>query len=184
MRTARSSQTSPGKGPGYLFGDGYIWALVDGRWSYAGTYEQISVDAPRVSFDMMVHTTGELANRWLIDTVVQMGVEAALSGVGGVALGALSRGLAATDVLGIGRLAGGGATTLGVGATPVVFKTAHYAPRLVAAGVNVAKAEAAVGAAIAMGQRGGELVVDGVKLIWRSFAYNGQLYVGTIHKKW
>jgi len=159
-------------GGGYLFRDGYMWALVDGKWSYAGTYEQISVDSPQINFDSMVHTTGVLADRWLRENATQMAIGSGLSAIGGVVAGVVRGGLA------------GGAATLGAGATPVVFKTMHYASRLAAAGVNVAKAEAAVGAAIAMGQRAGELVVDGVPLIWRSYAYNGQVYVGTIHVKW
>ena len=160
-------------GRAYLFRHGSMWALVDGHWSYAGTYEQISVDSPGVNFGMMLHATGVLADRWLRESATQMAIGSGLSAVGGLVSGVVS-----------GSLAAGGATTLGVGGMPTVFKSMHYAPRLVAAGVSVAKAEAAVRGAIAMGQRGGEVVVDGVRLIWRSYAYNGQLYVGTIHVKW
>ncbi len=160
-------------GGSYRFYKGQIWTVVNGQWTYAGTYEQVSEDAPQANFDVMIHSAGGLAERWLREAATQMAIGTAIAATGGLAAGALSGGLTA-----------GGATTLGVGGIPVVFKTMHYAPRLVAAGVSVAKAEAAVRGGIAMGQRGGELVVDGVKLIWRAYAYNGQLYVGTIHVKW
>lgn len=103
-----------------------------------------------------------------------------MAATGGLAAGVFSGGLATGGVTTLGLGAAGTAT----GAMPIVFKTIHYAPRRVAAGVSVAKAEAAVRGAIAMGQRSGELVVDGVNLIWRSYVYNGQVYVGTIHVKW
>jgi hypothetical protein len=65
-----------------------------------------------------------------------------------------------------------------------VFKSLHYASRLIKGGVDVDRAEAAVREAIAMGQQEGQFVLDEVTLIWRSHVWNGQIWVGTIHIKW
>jgi len=71
------------------------------------------------------------------------------------------------------------ATRLGA----VIFKTGHYAQRLIAAGVDVGRAEAAVQAAIkAGGPLVNEIIVDGVKLRYIAEARPGGLIsVGTIH---
>jgi hypothetical protein len=150
-----------------------VTAWVNNRWVFAGSYAYLGPDQPR-TFNAMIQFAGDVA---------EPGVKVALG------IGVVTTTIPAAAIAG-GALVAGGGTTLGLGAAgttdamPIVFKTMHYAPRLATAGVSVARAEAAVRVAIAMGQRGGELVVDGVTLIWRSHAYNGQLYIGTIHVKW
>ena len=94
-------------GGGYLFRNGYMWALVDGNWAYAGSYEHISYDFPPISFDTMIHATGVLADRWLRENAKELAIGSAIAATGGLAGGLFSGGLAAEEVLGIGRVAAG-----------------------------------------------------------------------------
>lgn len=74
----------------------------------------------------------------------------------------------------------------------LVFKTGHYAPRLIAAGVDVASAEAAVMAeinaleSVVEGQLiEGQLTVNDILLQYRAMPLpGGQISVGTIHPVW
>ncbi len=74
----------------------------------------------------------------------------------------------------------------------LVFKTGHYAQRLIAAGVDVASAEADVVGeinaleSVVEGQlMEGQLTVDGVLLQYRAMPLpGGQISVGTIHPVW
>lgn len=86
----------------------------------------------------------------------------------------------AAGIVPFGRVLGEGAT---------IFRTAHYADRLIAGGVGVSNAEAAVAGAMSS-MRGllsegapfwGRLTVDGVLLEYRAFPLpGGQVNVGTI----
>ena len=71
----------------------------------------------------------------------------------------------------------------------IVFKTAHYASRLAAAGLNVLKVEAAVEKTVRglkpVGECSGRMVIDGVLIQWRAFVRgDGTVSVGTIHPVW
>ena len=72
-----------------------------------------------------------------------------------------------------------------VAAGRLFLKTSHYAPRLLAAGLNVAKVEAAViktvGNLRPAGEVRGRLIVDGVKIEWRAFVRpDGTVNIGSI----
>ena len=113
-------------GGDYVFRNGYMWAWCNGKWSYAGTYEQVSIDSPQINFVMMVQTAGVLADRWLRENAKEMAIGSALSGVGGVVSGALSGGLA------VGGTAGAsGVTDLAV-VTAKGARYANYATKLTA----------------------------------------------------
>ena len=86
----------------------------------------------------------------------------------------------------------GGAPTAAEGAASAastIFKTAHYADRLIAEGVDVANAEAAVASDVTALQNSlsvgapfsGRLTVDGVLLEYRAYPLpGGSVNVGTI----
>lgn len=91
-----------------------------------------------------------------------------------------------------GRIASVFANKAGAGAAKAaetVFKTSHYAPRLEAAGVNVARAESAVAKEVAT-MRGsmssnadvvGRLHIDGVLVEYRArLLSNGSVNIGTL----
>jgi RHS repeat-associated protein len=70
-----------------------------------------------------------------------------------------------------------------------VFKTAHYAPRLTAVGLNVKKVETAVEQVVRslrpVGEVSGRMKVDGVLIQWRAFILpDGTINIGTIHPVW
>lgn len=84
---------------------------------------------------------------------------------------------------------------LGIGVSPaqkaiiagnVVFKTSHYAPRLLKIGVDVAKAERVALAAIRQtGALTGPINVGGQNLVYRAYLLpDGKLNVGTIFAPW
>jgi hypothetical protein len=114
--------------------------------------------------------------------VFTMPVDVAVSAYEAIRDRDVSGAIVAASVAPIGKLA-----LLAKGAA--IFKTAHYAQRLQAAGLNVARTEAVVakevaamrGAMQAGAPLSGRLVIDGVLIEYRVMPMaNGTLTVGTI----
>jgi RHS repeat-associated protein len=105
-------------GSGISLRNGVIFATVNGNQVVAGSYEQTSVDP---TFNNFIRGTGQLADRWLKQSLTQMAVGTAMGAGGGLLQGALSGGLAFQEVLGIGRIAGSTLeATFGAGRAAVV----------------------------------------------------------------
>jgi RHS repeat-associated protein len=120
-------ESAMGKAGGnYLLQNGNMWALVNGKWNYAGFYEHISDDPAPVTFDSFIHQTGNLASRWLKENVREMAIGSAVSAVGGAVSGALGGGLVAG-----GTAAGSDVTDLAV-VTAKGARYANYATKLTA----------------------------------------------------
>jgi RHS repeat-associated protein len=99
-------QLEKNPGAGITLRNGWIFATVNGQQVVVGTYEQTSVDP---TFNSFIRQTGDLASHWLRENVTEMGIGTAIAATGGLAAGAFSGGLAAEEVLGIGRVAAGAA---------------------------------------------------------------------------
>ena len=106
-----------------------------------------------------------------------MAAWAASGAIGGAVSGALSGGLAATEVLGIGRIAGGARVTFG-----------HGARHLAGTGIPQVEVEAAIRSQVQSIARGasatgsfwGKVVVRGQKIFYRAFTRpDGSIHVGT-----
>jgi hypothetical protein len=72
------------------------------------------------------------------------------------------------------------------GRLSILFRTAHYAKRLQAGGLNVHRVEAAVQRVVRginpRGEVSGRLTIDGVLVQWRAFVRpDGSINIGTIH---
>lgn len=128
-----------------------------------GFYRQTSVDP---TFGDFVRLTGARADAMLKASVTEMAKNAVFT--------------AAT--FGVGLAARASVEMMLASQSSLVFKTGHYASRLLAAGVNVGRAEAAVQGLIKGGAPlHGTVRVDGVLLEYRAMRLpDGRINVGTI----
>jgi RHS repeat-associated protein len=85
-------------GSNYRIENGYMWALVNGRWTYAGFYEHISDDAQPITFGAMLQRAGELSAAGLTYGSIGMGLSAGAGALGGLAVGAFGGGIGAGSI--------------------------------------------------------------------------------------
>jgi len=159
-------------GSGFRLWLGNVQQLQNGVWVTIGTYHY---------YDLSAKLWADVAHR----TEPMVGVVE----VGGFVFGwAAMPGVMAAATAASDPTPG----NLAMAALPglrIVFKTAHYASRLAAAGLNVLKVEAAVEKTVRglkpVGECSGRMVIDGVLIQWRAFVRgDGTVSVGTIHPVW
>jgi RHS repeat-associated protein len=123
-------ESAMGKAGGnYLLQNGNMWALVNGKWTYAGFYEHISDDPAPVTFDSFIHQTGQLSAAGLRYGSIGMGIAAGGGALGGLAVGAFGGGLGA-----------GGLTSLAIRSVPVLPVVPSALDKLQQIGLSVQQA--------------------------------------------
>jgi RHS repeat-associated protein len=141
--------------------EGYIYSSLYDTW--VAYYKQERKDP---TFDSVVTKAGQLAAAMVNAAAKEVAKNAAI----------------AVATLGTGVIVGSTLEIMLASRFPIVFKTGHYAARLLAAGVDVGRAEASVQRLIQAGSPlHGTIVVDGVLLEYRAARLiDGRISVGTI----
>jgi hypothetical protein len=91
-------------GRGFEIHGSTIVAWVGNRWVIAGYFTHKGPDQPR-SFGAFIQQTGDRANQWLKKQLTDMAVATGGAAIGGLVTGVVRSGVAAEEVLGIGRVA-------------------------------------------------------------------------------